>query len=289
MDSHEIAVLSRHFEKIGARLRVESEEPTQRISRGREPYTLDVQENKRGSKEETYLLRVRPSVMDSLEISVLDVRPQLRHLLLMARPLVATNTDRSPIVLAEQSRLLCGHDERHWFVAAVRTGAGAPTRVSEAMESLKPDGVITHQRRAGVRLKDWHRRKNAGFVRQGEWFFLPEPNLVFDTNATIYSNEPIRRSDSNKPHIVEELIRGGGETVYVCDRYSTGVSEERYKQLLQTKPAVRNFNWRPMRRNPDVYARGRVRHADHATLFLPCWHRVRMNGEILSAQVAFLD
>jgi len=44
-----------------------------------------------------------------------------------------------------------------------------------------------------------------------------------------------------------------------------------------------------MRRNPRVYARGRVRHSDHATIFLPCWHRVSMNGEVLSSRVAFLD
>lgn len=289
MDNHEIAVLSRHFEKIGARLRVESEEETSRFLRWREPYTLDVEESKRGSKEETYLLRVRSSAIDSLQISVLDVRPQLRHLLLMARPLVETPPDRSPIILAEQSRLLCGHDERHWFVAAVKNGAGAPTRVDEAMESLKPDGVITRQHRAGVRLKDWHRRKNAGFVRQGEWFFLPEPDLVFSKNAVIYTDEPIRRSSGNKPHIVEELMRDGGEAVYVCDNYPRGVSESRYHQILKTKSEARSFNWQPMRRNPTVYARGRVRHADHATLFLPCWHRVRMNGEILSARVAFLD
>ncbi|MBC8135949.1 MAG: hypothetical protein H8F28_08705 [Fibrella sp.] len=288
MDSHEIAVLSRHFEKIGARLRVDSE-VTHAPSHRREPYTLDVQENKRGSKEETYLLRVRPAALESLQISVLDVQPQLRHLLLMARPLEIKDTERPALTLTEQSRLLCGHDERHWFVAAVKNGVGAPTGVAEAMESLKPAGVAAQQYRAGVRAKDWHRRKNAGFVRQGEWFFLPEPDLVPSKNAVIYSDEPIRRSSGNKPHIVEELIRDGGDTVYVCDRYSAGVSEARYQQLLKTKTGARAFNWRPMRRNPDVYARGRVRHADHATLFLPCWHRVRMNGEILSAQVAFLD
>ncbi|MBC7807994.1 MAG: hypothetical protein H7145_17840 [Akkermansiaceae bacterium] len=222
-------------------------------------------------------------------MSVLDVRPQSRHLLLMARPIVEESPGRSPLILTERSRLLCGHDERHWFVAAVKNGAGAPTRVAEAMESLKPDGVAERQRHAGVRSKDWHRRKNAGFLRQGEWFFVPEPDLVPSKGAVIYSDEPIRRSSGNKPHLVEELMRDGGEAVYVCDNYPRGVSERRYTQLLKSKPETRLFNWQPMRRNPTVFARGRVRHADHATLFLPCWHRVRMNGEILSAQVAFLD
>jgi hypothetical protein len=47
-----------------------------------------------------------------------------------------------------------------------------------------------------------------------------------------------------------------------------------------------------MRRNPGVYARGTVRHSDHATITLPFWHRVIMNTETQSrtmANVAFLD
>jgi len=40
------------------------------------------------------------------------------------------------------------------------------------------------------------------------------------------------------------------------------------------------------------YARGDVRHSDHATITLPFWHRVMMNTETQSrtmANVAFLD
>ena len=47
-----------------------------------------------------------------------------------------------------------------------------------------------------------------------------------------------------------------------------------------------------MRRNPGVYVRGRVRHADHATITLHGWHRVSMNTEGRSKamkNVAFLD
>jgi hypothetical protein len=47
-----------------------------------------------------------------------------------------------------------------------------------------------------------------------------------------------------------------------------------------------------MRRNPDVYARGAVSHADHATITLPFWHHVMMNTETQSRtmrNVAFLD
>ena len=47
-----------------------------------------------------------------------------------------------------------------------------------------------------------------------------------------------------------------------------------------------------MQRNPGVYVRGRVRHADYATITLHVWHRVLMNTEGLSRamkNVAFLD
>jgi hypothetical protein len=47
-----------------------------------------------------------------------------------------------------------------------------------------------------------------------------------------------------------------------------------------------------MQRDPLVYARGTVRHSDHATITLPDWHRVVMNTETQSRSMrnmAFLD
>ena len=47
-----------------------------------------------------------------------------------------------------------------------------------------------------------------------------------------------------------------------------------------------------MRRNPRVYARGSVRHQDHATIRLPDWHRVVLNTETETetmGNVAFID
>ena len=47
-----------------------------------------------------------------------------------------------------------------------------------------------------------------------------------------------------------------------------------------------------MRRDPQVYVKGRVSHADHKTILLPFWHRVLMNTEHRAAgmqNVAFLD
>ena len=57
-------------------------------------------------------------------------------------------------------------------------------------------------------------------------------------------------------------------------------------------PNAVRWNWRVMQRDAGVYARGTVRHSDHATITLPFWHRVIMNTETQSrtmANVAFLD
>jgi hypothetical protein len=44
-----------------------------------------------------------------------------------------------------------------------------------------------------------------------------------------------------------------------------------------------------MQRNPLVFARGKVRHSDHATITLPFWHRVVMSDEQSMPNVVFLD
>ena len=38
-----------------------------------------------------------------------------------------------------------------------------------------------------------------------------------------------------------------------------------------------------MRRDPEVYVKGRVKHSDHATLHLNGWHRVYQNTETKAA------
>src|SRR5262245_35402710 len=88
----------------------------------------------------------------------LDVQPRRRHL-----------------ILASTERFLCGHDERHWFVA------GLPERrittVSQAMDALMPaearEGLLRHK----VPSRKRHRRHNPAYLRQGEWFFLPAPDF----------------------------------------------------------------------------------------------------------------
>jgi hypothetical protein len=264
-------LLTAKFDRIGARLKVADRPPARTRTAG--AVALDVRADRRG---EFFEIAARPDA--PADVAVLDLRPAVRHLLLLVRE------------GGEKSKFLCGHDERHWFVAAVPEAAPVGT-VPQAMEALKPVEVRAAQAGKRVGAADRNRRKNAAFVRQGEWFFLPEPGFAVD-DRLVLKWEPLRRGNGGKPHWAECLYRTGGETVYVCPHRPNGLTEPEYRQLLAARPSAARWGWRVMRRNPGVYVRGRVRHADHATVTLPCWHRVVMNTERQARamrNVAFLD
>lgn len=272
--------LTKHFERIGAKLEVDLVPPTQgRFSRVRPDFSIDIIEEK---NNERYLLEVQKSLENTLSFSPLDVRPKERHLLLYAHNPNANTAD------LQKQKFLCGHDERHWFVAAIPNARGI-TNVTNSMEALKPFAARFSQRRNKVRKKNRNKRRNAGFVRQGEWFFIPITRFKPDMEYAILYNEPLIREQGNKPHFVDEIYRMGGSLVYVCWKYPNGIGERAYKKLLQTNAKAKRWNWRSMRRNPRVYARGRVRHADHKTILLDGWHQVVMNQEFATGSVAFLD
>jgi hypothetical protein len=86
---------------------------------------------------------------DPGRIAVLDVQPADRHLLLLMRE------------GKEKNKFLCGHAERHYFVAGIPETAPVGT-VRQAKEALNPAEVLIAQARN--RLPD--RRKNAAFVRR---------------------------------------------------------------------------------------------------------------------------
>jgi len=193
-------------------------------------------------------------------ISVLDVQPRQRHL-----------------VLQQGSHaFLCGHDERDWFAAAVPNVRGV-TSVRGAMEALKPLAVRLAQAEKRLKRGKRNRRRNAAFVRQGEWFFLPLPGMKVDP-LTYVTNEPLSRGQG-KPHMAEQLVRGGGEKIYVCREYPRGLAEVGYRRLIAQRPAMARIGWRIQWRNPAVYVRGRIRHPDHKTIHLDVWHRVLPNTE----------
>jgi len=213
------------------------------------------------------------------DVEVLDLQPRDRHLLLMVR-----RPNQRPHRPDIKDKLLCGHDERHWFVAGVSDLAST---VVTAKEALKPREVRDREQgKRGKRTKRL-RRKTDVFIRQGEWFFLPAPDVEVNEKL-ILSNEPIRRG-GGKPHMCEQLYREGGTTVYVCGEYPNGLTVGQHRKLLRQNPDAAKWGWRTMRRSPVVHVRGKITHPDHATIRLDGWHRVVGNAEYRSSSVAFLD
>jgi hypothetical protein len=174
------------FARIGARLKV-ADRPSRRLLAASGTVTLDVHEDREG---EFFEVARQPSA--DPEISVLDVQRADRHLLLLVRQ------------GGEKHKFLCGHDERHWFVAAIPEAAPVGT-VRQAKEALKPALVQIAQNRQGLRAKARNRRKNAAYRRQGEWFFLPAPRIGFPRSVVLL-NEPLRRGNG-KPHWVDSCVR----------------------------------------------------------------------------------
>ena len=266
--------LERAFESIGARLRVE---PPRRVwGVAASGYALDIGHDRAG---QFFALRGDESSLAQVEFDLLNKQKDNRHLLLLAKSVDGARKDR----------FLCGHDEREWFVAAI---PGNASTVMQAKEALKPAVVREAQARKGLSARHAGLRHNAAFRRQGEWFFVPvEKSLVVDPKLVL-RREPITRGGGSKPHYVEQIFRTGGVTVFVSQKHPQGLTQEQYKNLLLRTPAAKHWGWRQMRRNPGVYARGAVRHPDHATIVLHDWHLVLMNQEHLApsrSNLAFLD
>jgi hypothetical protein len=252
------------FARIGAEVRIETMDPRARLRSDQiREITIDVQPRACGG--ERFVIRHLPGMLERLE--VIDLQPRLRHLLLMHRQ------DQA------KARILCGHDERHWFACTV--GTDPVKSVKDAMEHLKPDQARDAQRMRGVRRKDWNRRHNAGFLRQGEWFFIPLEQPRPFHEWMIHRHEPLRRNMLGKAHFVEELIREGGETVQVHSHWAPqGLTAAEFQALCDTNRKARDAGgWHTMRRNPRMFGRGAVRHPDHATIHLLGWHEIQLNRE----------
>ncbi|MFH1688898.1 MAG: hypothetical protein ABIE42_01510 [Candidatus Eisenbacteria bacterium] len=255
-------IIRRHFESIGARVRFRTLERGSRPGGGasRRSFAIDIVKDRRGSIFDVAQASSAP------ELLVLQARPKERHLLLYSR---------------DGRRFLCGHDERDWFVAAV------PKRVStvrDARVALMPDAVWEKARKLAPAAT--RKRKNHVFKRQGEWFFVPV-ELQFPEEL-IHRNEPLQRTAWSKPHVCEELYREGGELVYIVR--DSVYTEEHYKRKRAQDKRFAQLRAETRTRNPEIYVRGNVRHADHATIHLEGWHRVYINAELtLQGSVAYLD
>ena len=214
-----------------------------------------------------------------VQLLVTDAVARDRHLLMIVQ--------EPGVTTSRHERFLCGFDERSWFAAAVPEASGAVT-VQDAKDALKPAEVWESMREWDVPMELRDLRRTNGFLRQGEWFFLPRPWLeVYE--ASVLHNEPIQRG-GGKPHVCEWLYRTDGVAVHVCDAYPNGLTNDEFWALDRAERL--GHNWREMRRGADVFVTGYVQHPDHETLVLPYWHRVVMNTETRARSMenlAFLD
>jgi hypothetical protein len=241
------------FERMGARATIQH--MTKDVLRQcGSPFVIDVRTDAAGEFFE--ILKTR-----HVELRVLDSAARHRHLVLSASQ-------------GEfDDRLLCGHDERHWFVAGLPHNSRANS-IQTAMQSLKPGLVKTLEGRRPRK----HRRTADVYLRQGEWFFVPCPHASIDP-AEVESNGSLVRGPESKPHLCEFMYRDG-EREYRCDRYpKLAFFESEYLEIIKNRRKSKQWGWRPLPYRPDIYVRGSVSHPDHATIHLDCWHRVKMNRE----------
>jgi hypothetical protein len=255
-----IAPLVKRFRHIGANLVVRQA----RLASRARPYDLNIDRDKKHG--EHFRLIVTP---DAPELHVLQADRDDRHLLLH----VAGE--------AGGERFLCGHDERHWFAAAI--GARVST-VLDAKRALLPEPL----RAANITVDILNRRHSDVFKRQGEWFFVPVDRQFEEPQ--IIRNEPVFRDRRSKPHLCWELVRFGGTPVVLYK--GTEYTEENWEGYVV---ALGVAGTRPTGRvehrvkDPEVYVRGTVRHPDHATLILNGWHRLYGNMEARSVNLSFYD
>lgn len=264
------AQLIAKFDRIGARAKIRDA----RLDRsGRQNLSIDILHDSHGEYFEI-------SQPKDLRLEAVDVQARDRHLLLVAG-------ERNSPQGEMPAKYLCGHDERHWFVAAVPEQPGVRD-VATAKDALMPQQVREMVERVKLARNARYTRRNRAFIRQGEWFLVRDPDVVVDANR-ILRHEPIRRG-AGKPHFCQELFRTGGERVYVRFDHPNGLTYEKYVSLDMKDR--RRARWQVMQRDAIVYVRGYVRHSDHATIWLDGWHRVFMNTETQSRamrNVAFLD
>lgn len=261
------SLVTKKFEEVGARVKFGEIRPT-RESEG-EKIRIDIRTDRLG---EYYLI----DIGDGVFVDIPDIQKVDRHLLLFARD-------------PELRRFLCGHDERNWFIAAIPEDSKV-SNVKEAKESLKPQDVKFSEKKAGIKKKDLGKKRTKAFVRQGEWFFIPAPELQIQ-KSLILRNEPIQRGRGT-PHMVEEVFRRGGENLYISREYPNGLSENRYQNLIKLNPELKKTHWEVRRVNPTAFGRGRVTHKDHKTIVLQFWHEIIMNTEFRARamrNVAFID
>jgi hypothetical protein len=245
--------VEREFVRIGARAAIRSSSTT----------SINIRRDRRGEYFEL-------EIPGQAAAYVLDRSRADRHLLLLVKERGA------------KSRFLCGHDERHWFVAAIPESERGITSIQKAKFALQP--LAVRELALSLRSKNRVRRHNSAFVRQGEWFFVPVADLQPNLGAMLH-NEPLSRG-RGKMHWMQHAFRRGGIQVYVNREFPNGLTQAEFDALPDTQRNGRR--WAAMVRDAEVFAKGWVRHPDHATVVLQGWHRVFMNTETQARAMRYL-
>ena len=182
-------LIERQFDRIGARANVHA--ATGRFARP--GVSIDIDRDVDGE-----FFDIAIGLDDVPDLRVVDSQPRIRHLLL----------------LSEQSdgkhKFLCGHDERHWFVAAVPERASV-SNVQTAFEALKPIAVRQRQDQLKVKSRKRNRRRNEAFIRQGEWFFVPVPEWFrVDERLLLTGHSTFNKTAEKRARIMGSISRVAG-------------------------------------------------------------------------------
>lgn len=245
--------IEKSFSRMKAKVKFTDGDARRRRGLPRSGYTIDV-------KDGTFIFNLGSS---GATVNIQDADIADRHILINVR---RANPDEKSVSKILNEKWLCGHDERDWFVAAAEG-----ISVAEAKENLKPAEVRSLD--GAVQKKKRNKRNNGVRLRQGEWFFVPAPELTVPADAVIHKNEPISRGRGSKKHYVEELYRTEGRTVYT--RGIQVLEEKEFKKLRSDQQK----GWAVRTADAEVYARGTIKHVDHNTIKLDIWHKVLMNTE----------
>lgn len=138
------------FAKLGARAKIR---PliTNRWRPNSRPLVIDIGHDRRGEFFDI-------QATNDANVQVLDLQVKDRHLLLMVR-----QPAKRPGLPDTKDKFLCGHDERHWFVAGVPESAPVSSAVT-AKEALKPEIVRNLESGKKGKRKKRHRRKTDTFI-----------------------------------------------------------------------------------------------------------------------------
>ena len=252
------------FEKIGSTADIRTENRF-REDRG---FRITVSDNRR-----THFSCFRLAMREGTRLYVPDVNVKEHALLLKVRW-----KDAKGRVNFED--FLCGRDDHGWFVSTLN--GHSFHNVRGAVESLRPEEITRELAKKKVSRSRRNRHHNEVFIRQGEWFFVPMPP-DFEPEGIVRKKE--RLGTKGKPHIAD-FVCSGGESRYIHPNYRGTLTWERVSELM--KYGVTGF--RQVFIVQAAFAKGRVVHPDHKTVFLDGWHRVIPNTENrLANSNAFID